>query len=174
MEGGGTIVTQSAWVDSDELRNGSDSIFGDNLVLATGGKSGRLQESPLASYGGEGGTPNGINGNASYPPSIGTPTAIQLPNIISITGIDYGKYGGVPGIMLKQTRAPDITSPIFIQGGSGGIITKILTLPSGSFTIKIGKQGRDTLVSISADTISYTQESRNGCILVEYGEGISL
>lgn len=174
MEGGGTIATAFLDVSTEESYNGSDSIFGNNLVIATGGKSGRFEMGTWKSYGGEGGTPNGINGNDGHYSDYKEP--VILSDIIGTNGINYGKYGGVNGIAVVQTRAPDPGTRILIQGGSGGILTKTITLPSGSFTIKIGKQGQDVIEALSESEISYTQVSgsRNGCILVEYGEGISL
>lgn len=177
--GGGTIATAFLDDNPDDQCDGTSSIFGNNLVVATGGKSGYFETGAWIAHGGSGGTPNGINGHTCGIYDTTTEVAVQLPDIIATNGINYGKYGGVDGITTianSVTRAPDPGTKILIQGGSGGIITTTITLPSGEFAIVVGKQGQDILKAISADEIKYipVSGSRNGCILVEYGEGITL
>ena len=166
MEGGGTKVTSFLDEDFDTRCDGTDTVFGNDLVIATGGKIGHFEMGTWISHGGAGGTPNGINGHDSNY-STGAENTVQLPNV---------KYGGVNGITIIQTRAPNPGTKNCLQGGSGGIITTTLNLPSGTFTITVGKHGQDIVESVSTNEINYVtvSGSRNGCILVEYGEGISL
>lgn len=173
--GGGTKVTTFLDEDFDTRCDGTDTVFGNDLVIATGGKIGHFEMGTWISHGGAGGTPNGINGHDSNY-STGAENTVQLPNVTALNGTDYGKYGGVNGITIIQTRAPDPGTKNCLQGGSGGIITTTLNLPSGTFTITVGKHGQDIVESVSTNEINYVtvSGSRDGCILVEYGEGISL
>lgn len=173
--GGGTKVTTNLDKDFDTRCDGTDTVFGNDLVIATGGKIGYYELGTWISHGGAGGTPNGINGNDSYY-SVGAETPVILSDIVTLNGINYGKYGGVNGIAITQTRAPDLGTRNCLQGGSGGMITTTLNLPAGTFTITIGKHGQDIVEAVSTNGINYVtvSGSRNGCILVEYGEGISL
>lgn len=166
LEGGGTLITDMSY-DFDDDTNGTDSKFSD-LVIATGGTGGRIENTI---YNGKGGTPNGLDGTNN------TSNNVLLPNVIGIDNTDYGNYGISNGVLHTEsvTRAGDVTSEVTIQGGTGGKITTTILVPAGTYSIIIGKAGQN-IARRSSTIIEITSlpGSRNGCVLVEYGEGISL
>lgn len=56
LEGGGTKVTSFLDEDFDTRCDGTDTVFGNDLVIATGGKIGHFEMGTWISHGGAGGT----------------------------------------------------------------------------------------------------------------------
>lgn len=105
LEGGGTLITDMSY-DFDDDTNGTDSKFSD-LVIATGGTGGRIENTI---YNGKGGTPNGLDGTNN------TSNNVLLPNVIGIDNTDYGNYGISNGVLHTEsvTRAGNIVPDIIV------------------------------------------------------------